>query len=170
MGTWTNGSSNTYMNVSVGPSGWVNITVWVYNSTGNGNLSDGSVSANVQAPAAPTLRRGCYAGSDGGERADTDLDGYTDFNELRIGSDPYDPCDPNPQSAACLALKVAAEEVTEAEIPTSTPSPTTGPTTGPTTTAAPTTTPKKEEVPGFEAVFAIAGLLAVAYLVQRRKK
>jgi len=30
--------------------------------------------------------------------------------------------------------------------------------------------PEKPPVPGFEAVFAIAGLLAVAYLVQRRKK
>jgi len=68
--------------------------------------------------------------------------------------------------------------------PTSTPSPTlptitspTSPTVAPTTapptvappTATPTATPTPEE-PGFEAVFAIVGLLAVTYLVLRRKK
>ena len=48
-----------------------------------------------------------------------------------------------------------------------------------TTTAAPTTTPAKEQlgaepengiIPGFEAMFAITGLLAVAYLVRRRRR
>jgi len=57
--------------------------------------------------------------------------------------------------------------------PTSPTSPTVAPTTAPPTvappTATPTATPTPEE-PGFEAVFAIAGLLAVAYLVLRRKK
>jgi len=42
------------------------------------------------------------------------------------------------------------------------------PTTTPTPTSAPTETPTPEE-PGFEAVFAIAGLLAVTYLVVLRK-
>ncbi|NMX22077.1 hypothetical protein C5S30_06530 [ANME-1 cluster archaeon GoMg4] len=41
----------------------------------------------------------------------------------------------------------------------------------PTPTAAPTAAPlPTEEVPGFGAVFAIAGLLAVAYLVLRKKR
>jgi len=41
----------------------------------------------------------------------------------------------------------------------------------PTVTPTPTLTPTPtEKVPGFEAVFAIAGLLAVAYLVVRRKR
>jgi PGF-CTERM protein len=48
-----------------------------------------------------------------------------------------------------------------------------------TTTAAPTATPAKEKLgaepengllPGFEAMFAITGLLAVAYLVRRRRR
>jgi len=46
-------------------------------------------------------------------------------------------------------------------MPTPTPSP------SPTPTIAPTPTPE-EGVPGFEVVFAIAGLLAVAYLFRRR--
>ena len=63
-------------------------------------------------------------------------------------TDENDPCDPNPECAACLASKPAAT---------------------PTPTAKPTAEPTPTEEPGFEAVFAIAGLLAVAYLVLRRK-
>ena len=43
------------------------------------------------------------------------------------------------------------------------------PTPTPTPTAKPTPTPSPEP-PGFEAIFAIAGLLAIAYLVHRRAK
>ena len=58
---------------------------------------------------------------------------------------------------------------TETATPTWTPAPTSEatPVTTATPTEAPTTTP---EEPGFEAVFAIAGLLAVAYLTLRRQK
>lgn len=75
---------------------------------------------------------------------DTDGDGYMDIQEMLAGTDKDDPCDPDPECAACLALKPAV-------------------------TPTPTPTPKPW-IPGFEAVFAIAGLLAVAYLVVRRKK
>jgi parallel beta-helix repeat protein len=50
--TWTNDSALTYMNVSVGSSGWANITVWAWNASGTGTLSAGSVSDEVQAPEA----------------------------------------------------------------------------------------------------------------------
>lgn len=61
------------------------------------------------------------------------------------------------------------------ETPTPTVSPTATPTitATPAPTAAPTATPTPtptEEVPGFGAVFAIAGLFAVAYLVLQRRK
>ncbi len=49
-------------------------------------------------------------------------------------------------------------------VPTPTPTPTPPPTTPPPTTPAPTPTP----TPGFEAIFAIAGLIAIAYLLRRR--
>jgi len=49
-GTWYNGTA-TFLNKSVGPGGWANITVWAYNRTGNGNMSVDDVSDNVQAPA-----------------------------------------------------------------------------------------------------------------------
>ncbi|MCD4798616.1 MAG: Ig-like domain-containing protein, partial [Methanosarcinales archaeon] len=50
---WTNGTTNTFANMNVGPSGWANITVFAYNASGTGTLSAGSVSDSLQAPAAP---------------------------------------------------------------------------------------------------------------------
>jgi len=52
MGAWTNGTAATFMNVSVSPCEWANITVFAYNTSGTGTLSEGSVSDNVQAPPA----------------------------------------------------------------------------------------------------------------------
>lgn len=55
--------------------------------------------------------------------------------------------------------------------PTLTPTPSPTPSPSPSPAPTPTPTPKSWwKIPGFEAVFAIAGLLAVAYLVLRRKK
>jgi hypothetical protein len=47
-GTWYNGTINTFENTTTVPHGWVNITVWAYNSSGTGALSAGSVSQNTQ--------------------------------------------------------------------------------------------------------------------------
>ncbi|WP_456370373.1 PGF-CTERM sorting domain-containing protein, partial [Geoglobus sp.] len=76
---------------------------------------------------------------------------------------------------------------TPEETPAPTPTPTATPTPTPTKTPAPTPTPVKTETraetptpaptkteekkqgPGFEAVFAVAGLLAVAYILRRRR-
>ncbi|MDW7727604.1 MAG: hypothetical protein SCH70_10955 [Candidatus Methanoperedens sp.] len=49
-GTWYNGTINTFENTTTVPHGWVNITVWAYNSSGTGSLSAGSVSQNTQVP------------------------------------------------------------------------------------------------------------------------
>ena len=49
-GEWTNGNTATFMNVSVNPCEWANITVLAYNASGTGTLSEGSVSDEVQAP------------------------------------------------------------------------------------------------------------------------
>ena len=106
----------------------------------------------------PVRRRG-----GGGAPRDSDGDGYTDIQEMLAGTDKDDPCDPNLECAACLVTKPAAT-------PTPTPTPTVTPTpTIPPVVTTPTPTPTPTEEPGFEAVFAIAGLLAVAYLALRRK-
>jgi len=56
--------------------------------------------------------------------------------------------------------------------PTPTPTPTPSPTVSPVATPTPTPTPSPSPspTPGFEAIFAVAGLLAVTYFVLRRKK
>ena len=58
---------------------------------------------------------------------------------------------------------------TPTKTPTPTPTPVETPTKEETPTPAPTKTEEKKEGPGFEAVFAVAGLLAVAYLLRRRQ-
>jgi PGF-CTERM protein len=54
--------------------------------------------------------------------------------------------------------------------PTATPTPTVAPTPVATPTPTPVATPTPTPTPGFEAVVAITGLLAIAYLVLRRRK
>ncbi|MBE0516859.1 MAG: PGF-CTERM sorting domain-containing protein [Methanophagales archaeon] len=61
----------------------------------------------------------------------------------------------------------AVEKVEVTPTPTPTATPTAPPTVAPSPSPTATPTPKQ---PGFEAVFAIAGLLAVAYIVLRRRR
>jgi len=51
-GVWNNGTANTFVNTSVCPGGWANITVFAYNASGTGTLSEGRASDVVQAPCA----------------------------------------------------------------------------------------------------------------------
>jgi len=60
-GTWHNDTTNTYMNDSVGASGWANTTVFAWNSTDSGALSAGSISDQVQAPASEAGTETFYA-------------------------------------------------------------------------------------------------------------
>jgi hypothetical protein len=48
--------------------------------------------------------RGGGGGGGGGGPADTDGDGYCNIDEEIMGTDPEDPCDPDPNCVACLAL------------------------------------------------------------------
>jgi PGF-CTERM protein len=121
----------------------------------------------------PAPRRGGGGGGSSGP-CDTDGDGYGDIDEIINGTDPYDPCDPDPTCIACLASRggrvlpkpAVKPQATQKLVPTPEPAPTSKPAPVPT----PVPEPEKPGIPGFEAVFAVAGLLAVAYLMRRKKK
>ena len=130
--------------------------------------TNGTVSgtAEVTVRLAPTPTPTVYRRGGGGKALDSDDDGWSDSYEIRMGTDPNDP---NSYPGAPVTTPTPAPMVTPTPSPTPVVTPTLPsvitPTPSPTPTATPTPTP-----PGFGAVFAIAGLLAVAYLVLRRKR
>jgi len=52
-GSWTNGTSATFKNSTVGPHGYAEIIVYAFNSSGSGTLSVGNLTDNVTVPNNP---------------------------------------------------------------------------------------------------------------------
>ena len=175
-------NTSTIQNLSAGAKRVVLLTVrdeaagtYIVNVTATSeadkNVTDTvSTITKVKIPPTPTPRpRVAGGGGGGGAPRDSDGDGITDIEEMLQGTDPKDPCDPNPECAACKALMPATPAPTTAPVVSPTPKPTVKPTPVPTPAPA-TPTPTPKPTPGYEAVFMIAGLLAVAYLVQRKRR
>ena len=79
--TWHNGTTVTYFNQTTDPHGWVNITVWAYNSTYDA-LSESSVSDETQIPNNPiTITDYSDYTGDAGDSI------YIDFNYTDLDGD-----------------------------------------------------------------------------------
>ena len=154
---WHNGTTNTSINETVDSGGWLNITVWAWNASGTGTLSAGCVSDDMQAP----------------EELDSTFGLVGSI--LTGGDGTYPPgwfVTPTPTVTATKA-PVNATAAPPGERVTLTPVPTKRPAAAKATAPAAegtTAGAAKKGAPGFTAVFAIAGMLAVAYAMMRWRR
>ncbi|MEA2075990.1 MAG: PGF-CTERM sorting domain-containing protein, partial [Euryarchaeota archaeon] len=121
------------------------------------------VNINVSVPPPPTPTPRPHHGGGGAPR-DSDRDGYSDVEEILAGTKPNDPNDYPGKPAVAPTPLATPTPSTIVITPTLTPVPT------PMTTPTPVPATPTPEEPGFDAFFAIAGLITVAYLVLKKKR
>ncbi len=144
-GVWHNSTTNTSINKTVGPDVWANITIWAWNASGTGTLSAVCVSDNAQAPEELDSTFGLVGSVPSG------------------GDGTYPPGwfeTPTPAVTATKAPAASATATATAAPPGERVTPAAE------GTAAETA---KKDAPGFTAIFVIAGMLAIAYAMMRRR-
>jgi hypothetical protein len=152
--TWTNGTTNTSINETVGSGEWVNITVWAWNASGTGTLSAVCVSDDVQAPEELGGTFGLVGSiPTGGGGGGTYPPGWFETPTPAVTA--------TKTPAASATATATATSAPPSEHVTPTPAPTAEGTTAETA---------KKSASGFTAVFVIAGMLAAAYAVMRRRE
>jgi hypothetical protein len=166
-GVWSNGTKNTFVNMT--GSGRVNITVWAWNASGTGTLSAGCISDNVQ------VTRGEGPGDTFALVGSVPTGG-------REGTYPpgwFETSTPTPTvtvtvtatkapaaSAANASVDVAQAQPGESITP---PPRATDPMQATAPAAGATPTKSKQGLPGFTAVFAAVGCLLAVYAMMRRR-
>jgi len=160
-GSWHNGTTNTSINKTVSPSGWVNITVWAWNASDTGTLSAVCISDNVQAPKDPNSTFGLVGSVPTGGRDGTYPPGWHETPAPAVTATKS----PMPSTTSTATAAPPGERVTPRPMKAK---PAAAKAATPAAEETATTTPKKD-APGFTAVFVIAGMLAVAYAMMRRR-
>jgi len=138
-------------------------------------VNNGTVSIEIPPTPTPTPTPApavVHRGGGGGAPKDTDGDGYTDIQEMLAGTDKTNPCDPDPESAACLAVRPATPTPAPVVTPTPTPAVTpTVPPSVPTPTPTPTPTPPPTVIPWFWIIIAIVAaaiIVSVIYVLRQK--
>jgi len=108
-------TQNVSLNVEDADVGTYTVNVTVESLTETNVTDMVSTLTTVKTTPTPTptpapRRRGGGGGSGG--VSDSDGDGYSDIEEIIVGTDPYDPCDPNPSSVACIGEAIIGKVVT----------------------------------------------------------
>jgi len=160
----TNRWNYTLIVNKTGINGTFNLPIYAWDNASNFNGTEHLEVKVVTAPPPSPPRR-----PPGGRASprDYDGDGYGDVDEMLAGTDWKDPCDPNPDCAACLALRPPNPTPT----PKPTPTPVVTSTIPPTvTTPTPTPVPPFPVIPMYVIIVIVVAVIIIVAVVPRKKR